>query len=64
MNDIDLNWGSKERKPINIRAGFYHVHSGEYECGMAYQVGYWEYAPCSKLLNHEGECGYADNTAY
>lgn len=53
---------------INQRKGFYHNHSGRYECGMAYQSpepfygGSWQ--PCSKLLNHKGKCGYEDNTAY
>lgn len=47
----------------NKRAGFFHVHSGQYECGQAYRDDY-EWRPCSRLVNHEGECGYEDNTAF
>ncbi len=54
----------------NRRAGFHHIHSDSYECGIAYrQYGWddadkWRWAKCSKLVNHEGGCGYEDNTAY
>lgn len=56
----------------NIRGGFYHIHSDSTECGIAY----WEdehdydypnkgsYKPCKKLVNHSGQCGFEDNTAY
>lgn len=48
----------------NKRAGFFHNHSGEYECGQAYQDEQHGWLPCSRLVNHDGECGYEDNTAY
>lgn len=54
----------------NKRAGFYHIHSNSYECGIAYRrqrMGDdegWSWAKCSKLVNHEGNCGYEDNTAF
>lgn len=54
----------------NSRAGFYHLHSGSYECGMAYRqverdyFDKWRWAKCSKLVNHPGDCGYEDNTAF
>ncbi len=49
----------------NNRAGFFHVHSGQYECGIAYREGLYGgvWQPCTKLVNHEGRCGYEDNTA-
>ncbi len=47
----------------NTRAGFFHIHSGEHECGQAYKVERG-WLPCSRLVNHEGECGYEDNTAF
>lgn len=49
----------------NKRGGFHHIHSGETQCGIAYYIypdkGWW---PCSKLVNHQGDCGYEDNSAY
>lgn len=59
-------------KMPNSRAGFYHLHSGEYECGMAYWKydGDYDYPDkgryykCSRLVNHKGDCGYEDNTAF
>jgi hypothetical protein len=48
----------------NSRTGFYHVHSASYECGMAYRGHDELWWPCSRLVNHEGPCGYEDNTAY
>ena len=53
----------------NKRAGFFHNHSGERECGIAYQgedilSGKAIWLPCTKLVNHEDNCGYEDNTAY
>lgn len=50
-------------KGPNKRVGFFHNHSGMAECGMAYraEVG-WE--PCRKYVNHDGECGYENNTAF
>lgn len=54
----------------NSRAGFYHIHSDSYECGMAYQQveqsdpDRRRWAKCSKLVNHRGGCGYEDNSAY
>lgn len=62
--------GPRLGKMPNKRAGFYHLHSDIYECGIAYRrqrVGDgdgWSWAKCSKLVNHEGNCGYEDNTAY
>jgi len=53
----------------NRRGGFFHIHSGEHECGQAYRShslttveNNWE--RCSKLVNHKGSCGYANNTAF
>ena len=56
----------------NKRAGFHHTHSNSYECGMAYweNAGDYDYPdkgaywPCKRLVNHEGRCGYEDNSAY
>ena len=52
----------------NMRAGFHHIHSDMYNCGMAYwtvdEYTKGHYWPCSKLVNHQGKCGYEDNTAY
>lgn len=56
----------------NIRGGFYHIHSASYECGIAYwqkvsiydKTNAGEYQPCRKLVNHAGECGFEDNTAF
>jgi hypothetical protein len=59
------------RKGLNRRHGFRHNHSGVIECGIAYvdtalgpPEGQGVWLPCSKRLNHEGACGYADNSAY
>lgn len=49
--------------PLNKRMGFYHIHSGEYECGMAYKDERVGWRPCSRLVNHGGNCGYEDNSA-
>lgn len=49
----------------NRRGGFNHIHSGMTECGMAYHPGggvLWE--PCKRYVNHDGVCGYSDNTAF
>ncbi|URP22205.1 hypothetical protein SEA_BIG4_162 [Microbacterium phage Big4] len=62
--------GPKLGKLPNKRAGFYHIHSASYECGMAYREyewgdeSKWRWNKCSKLVNHEDGCGYEDNTAY
>lgn len=64
--------GPKLGKLPNSRAGFYHIHSASYECGMAYwenaddydYPNKGEYKKCSKLVNHPGLCGYEDNTAF
>lgn len=48
----------------NKRGGFYHIHSGKSECGIAYLGTGLGWQPCSKLVNHDGSCGYEDNTAY
>lgn len=55
---------NKLGKLPNVRGGFYHVHSGMFECGMAYRLPDGEWSPCSKLVNHGGDCGYEDNSAY
>jgi hypothetical protein len=61
----------RKGKLPNKRGGFFHNHSGEHECGIAYIEDGDErdgtpsrWLPCRKLANHEGRCGYADNTAY
>ncbi len=60
----------RKGKLPNKRGGFFHIHSGETECGIAYraatghQLPTTEWQPCTKLVNHEGGCGYADNTAF
>lgn len=47
----------------NQRGGRHHVHENQRECGIAYHKnGSW--FPCSKWVNHSGDCGYADNTAF
>lgn len=49
----------------NKRGGFYHIHSGMTECGIAYYLptaGHWY--PCKRLVNHNGSCGYEDNSAF
>jgi hypothetical protein len=64
--------GDREVRVVNIRAGRHHIHSGQFECGIAYATTIPQtngtrstgWAPCSKLLNHDGECGYADNTPF
>jgi hypothetical protein len=48
----------------NRRGGFDHIHSGLTECGQAYRLPSQNWAPCRKLVNHDGGCGYADNTPY
>lgn len=50
----------------NTRGGFHHIHLGKTECGIAYVLSRHpiQWAPCSKLVNHEGPCGYADNTCF
>ena len=62
---IELDATTVAREKINIRAGFHHLHSGETECGIAYYTSYnGKWHPCSKLINHDGFCGYQDNTCY
>lgn len=59
-------------KMPNKRAGFYHIHSASHECGQAYwenandydYPNKGEYKPCKKLVNHDGYCGFEDNTAF
>lgn len=54
-------------KGPNRLTGFHHNHSGMSECGMAYRDGQgntWRWTPCKKYVNHDGECGYEDNTAF
>lgn len=54
----------KVGKLPNRRAGRYHIHASNNECGIAYvnEGQVWE--PCSKWVNHSGDCGYEDNTAF
>lgn len=47
----------------NQRAGRVHIHSGEVTCGIAYIASRSSYLPCTRLVNHDGPCGYEDNTA-
>lgn len=52
-------------KGPNYREGRFHVHLGMSECGMAYILPdslLW--SPCSKLVNHSGDCGFEYNTAF
>lgn len=62
--------GPELGKLPNSRAGFHHIHSDSYECGQAYRAvdpwdaGDWAWQPCTKLVNHTGECGYEDSTAF
>lgn len=62
--------GPELGKLPNKRAGFFHLHSNSYECGQAYRAvdpwdaSDWTWQPCTKLVNHDGQCGYEDNTAY
>jgi hypothetical protein len=50
----------------NRRGGFHHIHSNMTECGMAYldggDIGEWR--PCGKLVNHDGDCGYENHSAF
>lgn len=75
LNKVRLSIEKLEKPKLgklpNTRAGFYHIHSSDYECGIAYVVSYvdqggarTEYAPCRKLVNHNGDCGYEDNSAF
>lgn len=64
--------GAEIGKLPNIRGGFYHNHIASYECGIAYwereedydypNKGSWK--PCKKLVNHNGQCGYENHTAF
>lgn len=57
-------------KGPNKRVGFHHIHSDKYECGFAYwNTNPWDggdshWEKCSRLVNHDGPCGYEDNSAY
>lgn len=63
IEELEERLRPKLGKGPNRRKGFHHIHSNSFTCGMAY-FGKDHWWPCKKLVNHEGDCGYEDNSAF